>query len=265
MTYSLPVDLDGKQGEFWIPGSLSTTGRMTVADDYLQVELDGVLQPPRSFRLKPINSGISTEISGNPKDIVSDFIPTSIFGRLADGMTVTLLDARADDDVDTFDRQAFRATQALIGAHALPNDTPFQAVRVSVPAARYWPGLFAANEVELLSMQNFSGKLMANFIEGIGWLEMSSTDSKGLAIHELDRRYWNRFFTLLRLWTDIEPEGEKRVQLQTTPGQSLSDFRPTHRGLIFSLTRACWTPKVSAYTLPRRRCRCSTNWHQYRT
>lgn len=170
-----------------------------------------------------LNNWTSIEIGGNPKDIVSDYSANLIFGHLVDGTAITLLDARVDDDFNTFHKQSFKATEALVGAHAFPYDTSFQVARVSVPDARYWPSLFSADGVEL-SMGEFIGHLKATFDEGVGWLELSTAGGNGLSIRELDRRFWNRFLTLLKLWTDTSIKDEKRVQLQATPGDTWAEL-----------------------------------------
>jgi hypothetical protein len=224
MTEPFRVDLDGTRGQFWIPGSLSTTGSIFIAENYLQVKLDGILQPSRSLRRKITKHFISTEFGGNPKDLVSDYNPISIYCNLDDGRLITLLDARAEDNFQTFDKQSFKATRVLVGTHASANDTMFQAVRVSVPGAQYWPGLFAGNDDVEISMEGLRGKLKAAFDDGVGWLEMSMIDGCGLDLQELDRRYWNRFFTLLKLWTNVEISQDKRIQLRVEPSDNWAEL-----------------------------------------
>lgn len=251
MTRSLPVDLDGRQGEFWIPGSMSAVGCIVITGDYLQIDLDGVIQAPRTFRRKLLNGWTSTEISGNPKDVVSDYSPISIFGKLTDGTLITLLDARVDDDFNTLDRQSFKATQVLVGVHAFPDDTPFRVVRVSIPAARYWSGLGSVDDAEL-SMQGLRGKLTATFDERVGWLEFAAEDGDGLSIRELDRRFWNRFLTLLRLWADCDIEDKNRVQLRTAPDDvwvELFRLSPQIRDADFQPHKSLLDPKSLSLSL----------------
>ncbi|WP_290049745.1 HEPN domain-containing protein [Amycolatopsis solani] len=243
------MDFDGSQGEFWIPGSLSTTGRATITSPGLQLDLDGVLQPPRSVRRIVTGQFMATEF-GNPKDIVVDYNPTPIHGQLDDGRIVTLIDARADDNPHEFNTQSFTATQAIIGAHILPDNTVFRRVRVSIPITRHCPRLFSnPNNVEI-SMHKFQGRMKGALEGGIGWLEMTPSEENGLILKDLDRRYWNRIITLLRLWTDVEIGVDKRVQLQTNDHEDWAElvrFRGVSPASEFHLSQ-CLLP-LSALSL----------------
>lgn len=189
------------EGEFWqidtpeqrVKGWLSLAG-----PDEPTLETLGRIFDERSHvvTVSP-TGGVTVTQSGDPEDLIADFEPRTILGELADGRSVSLIDAQGHKKDGGFFsleyRQVFKARYVVMDEHVNGAEQRFHSVRFRVQGP-YWRGPeqdeASTSDGGHLVMRKEDGHQLFEFIP-----------SSALTLREIGNRVLNPITTLTSLAT----------------------------------------------------------------
>lgn len=202
-------------GTFWVPGEeqRASVGSVTIDDAAFHLMTTSSIAAEKSRKVTPLPAGGGSRIAptNDPADVVADFLPRIVQGRLEDGGVVTLLDAKLSASEFIWPHQSFLCHRLIVGCHVDATDVAFDATRFSLPSEHLWRGVIRDAEAEI-SAAGSEGTLSAHVESQRLWIVYQP--SRPMTVTEYEFSVWSPCAALLSLWTNREVR-PKDVELRS--------------------------------------------------